>query len=371
MSVRRRTFTRRYLRVNDYRIREFQGEDVDDFLALYGEVFSGEHSREWFSWKYLTNPYLDHVSIFVAEHDGDVVGARPFMPVDMAVDGDRYLALQPADAMVHSDHRRRGLFTRMTEVAIERYEDGRPSFCFNFPNARTFQGNLQLGWRMVGTVPTYYRIENPVAATGSSPQSPMVSIAKKAADPLADGYYWLRNSLSRSESLPVQRYDSIPAGRLADIAAPPAGRIRAVRDRTFFEWRFDNPEWEYTTYVVDRSRGAVAAVVGTKTIDDVTTTKLTDFVGTTTRVPDGGIESLLARIVDDNADSDLLAAWDVVPESVLTRSGFHVDDQPPLSYVSSETIHVVRTLRDDWTVAGVDIADGDNWRLSFAEKDTS
>ncbi|WP_440772681.1 GNAT family N-acetyltransferase [Natronorubrum sp. DTA28] len=154
-----------------YTIRSFEPSDRDALLSLYETVFEKERGADWFRWKYAENPYVDHVPIVVADADGELVGCRAFFALELRVGDDRPIAYQPCDTMVHPEHRDRGLFSRMNEYALERYADGPPTLCFNFPNESAKPGNLKHGWKEIGTVPTYYR-----------PQDPVESIKKVADD---------------------------------------------------------------------------------------------------------------------------------------------------------------------------------------------
>lgn len=357
----------------DYAIREFQADNVEGFLDLHSRIFEPDYGRQWFAWKYEHNPYVDHVPIFVAENDGTLVGARPFFALDMTVGGERHLALQPGDTMVHPDHRRRGLFTRMTEAAIEKYGDAEPSFFFNFPNQQSGPGYLKLGWKKVAEQPTYYRVQDPGAFVDGE-STTWTSIASLVSKPLVDGY----NRLSRARSTPVdgltvRKYESIPSTVMADLAKDrPRGTIHVARDEQFYDWRFDNPAWDYVAYVAEDAAEPVAGiVVGTSVTSGQTTTKVTDVVP----LPDGtasdGLKALFHRLLLEYADTDVLVAPNVIPRSLVRRAGFHRDDRPPFSYVADQTTHVVRSLTGEWEVNGVDLTTEANWRLTFSERDTS
>ena len=128
---------------------------------MHREIFDRNWGRDWFRWKFERNPYVDHVPIVVAARNGRIVGCRAFFALEMRLRDATRIALQPCDTMVHPDHRRRGLFSRMNELALEYYADRRPAFFFNFPNERSAPGNRKHGWREVGTVPMYYRLQDP------------------------------------------------------------------------------------------------------------------------------------------------------------------------------------------------------------------
>src|SRR6056297_2662577 len=128
-----------------YVVRPHRPGDRARFLELYDDVFDASRSEEWFSWRY-GGPYADRPRMFVAERNGELVGAEPFISFSMRAGDEVELAIQPADAMVHPDHRRNGLLTRMTEQALDYFEDREPSFVFNFPNEEAKSAYLKLGW---------------------------------------------------------------------------------------------------------------------------------------------------------------------------------------------------------------------------------
>ncbi|WP_157744141.1 GNAT family N-acetyltransferase [Halopenitus persicus] len=359
--------------MGDYEIRRYGTGDRDEFLSLYATVMGERKGTEWFDWKYGANPYVDHVAMFVAVTDGTIVGARPFVALPVRIDGERDVVLQPADAIVHPDHRRRGLFTRMTEHAIERYAGDHPFF-FNFPNHRSLPGNLDLGWRIVSERSAYYRIANPVRVVRARTDRTGVQVASRIGAPIARGYYGLRDlTASTPPTAAIRTVTEPPAAALAALyrRSVPAG-IHAVRDEEFYRWRLDNPDWEYTTYVAEeRGEPRAAIVTGTAVESSLRTTKLTDVVPLGT-APKPLLETLIHRILQDRAETDLFVAPSQgIPASVLGTFGFHPDAAPPLSFVSTRTTHVVRSLADDRERTGTDLGRPDSWLMTFIERDTS
>lgn len=134
-----------------YVIRPYEPDDRDDFLELYDQVL-GDRNDEWFRWKYEDNPYSDHVPMIVATDEGRIVGTKPAFALELRIGEETYQGLQPADVMVHEDHRRRGLYSRTTERLKERYRDREAALFFNFPNEATLSGSLKHGWQIVEEV---------------------------------------------------------------------------------------------------------------------------------------------------------------------------------------------------------------------------
>ncbi|SNZ12691.1 Ribosomal protein S18 acetylase RimI [Natronoarchaeum philippinense] len=377
-----------------YEIRRFERGDAAGVLELYETVFGEERTNAWFDWKYRENPAVDHVPITVAvDPDDGVVGARPLFALPMAAGEHRFLAVQPGDTMVHPDHRRQGLFTRMTERAIERYDDHEVALFFNFPNEQSGAGYRKLGWRDVGEVTTYYRIQSPSAWLDDA--SGAVAAGATVADLAAAGYHRARDAVAPSaDGISVDRYREVPVTTLVALyrGGVPAG-FHAVRSEQYLRWRFQNPRWTYRTYVARDRAGEplAAAVVGRKSAGDDAVVRLTDALPP---VPeDGPLVALLDAVLSDADDAAAVAAPSCLPETVLSRFGFHPDTAPPLSLVSSATTHVARPATvdvrksnalssqpesgpdsgdaDDWTLSGRSVTDPDSWTLTFGEQDTS
>lgn len=359
-----------------YTIRLFEPGDKAAFIDLYDETF-GDGSEEWFDWKYVENPAVEHVPIVVATCGDELAGARPCVPFRMQVGDRTVVALRFGDTMVHADHRRRGLFTRMTRRMMEYYAALEPAFGFNHPNELSLPGYRKMGGRVVGRLPVAYRVQNPAALLGSRVDGP-AALGVSMATPLARAYLDGRERLAggAEPGLTVTRHDSIPAETLVSLydAGPPEG-IHAERTAEFYEWRFRNPQWEYDAYVASRDDPVAAVVTGTRRSDDATVTTFTEVVpmaGNEKRA--AAFSALVGRILEETADADLLAYnGQAIPESVLGAVGFHHDTRPPLSWLAEETFLVTHDLSSEpcplWTVNGLNLLDRSSWSLSFCEED--
>jgi GNAT superfamily N-acetyltransferase len=360
--------------MGEYTLRAFESADRDAFLDLYAEVMGGDRDDRWFEWKYAANPSLDHVPIFVAETDGQVVGACAFFALELAIEGEDYLALQASDVMVDPEHQGNGLFTRLLADAMARYERGEPSFMFGFPNEISRRVHMKNDWKAVGDHPTAYRVQRPAALAGSQTGSTLEQVGGALAGPVASGYYWVQDArISTAPAVSVVDHHAIPVATLATLAERgPHPGIHARRDEEFYDWRFDNPDWDYTAYVAERDGDPAAAVVTGRSVDQpVTITNVTDVVPAPEEASGESLDALLARVVRDNCDADLIAAPPRFSRDRLARFGFLGDDRLPLSPVTDPTAQDVRTLAGDYTREGVDLTDIDNWTITFAEEDTS
>ncbi|WP_253736646.1 GNAT family N-acetyltransferase [Halohasta salina] len=368
---------------NGYRIRPYEPADLAGFLRLDSRVWDRTRSREWFRWKYADNPYTDHTPVFVADYDGEIVGARPFLAMPLRVDDRSVLAFQPADTMVDPNHRREGIFRRMTTRALAAYRDGEPALFFNFPNQHARPGYLDLGWRAVAPEVTYYRIETPTRVRGQNN-----GLGQRAADiarPLLRGYYGARRALSTPpDDLGVREVDGAPVELVAglhDRRRP--STIHAGRTEQFLRWRLASPIWERRTYLVGDppDEEPIAAVVArSRTTDDGL--RLTQVIDVAPLSGGPRWQAALWRgldaVIRTHPTTALFAVSDgAIPHRTLAAFGFLRDDSLPLSRLTTfDSMLVVRPNGDvddetAWRVGGRAVDDPDNWCVTFAERDTS
>lgn len=370
MSLESRT------RNGEYEIRWFEPCDRAGFLSLHQQVFGTRHTPEWFDWRY-DSPYLDHVPVVIAADGGDVVGARSFIPFPVRGGDQTALAIQPAAAMVHPDHRRQGIFSRLVDLTSEVYADGPPRLVFNFPTPAAKQANLKMGWREVGRVPVWCRVNRASAVVGRDRPDWVNAVLDGAVGVLGGVTYRAGNRLSNGSGLfEVARHDGVPAGLLESLyerAIP--DRLHVVRDREFYRWRYANPEWECTTYVASEEGVPVGAILTATSVAGERKTALLDSLPLPgdSRNP-SACASLLSAVIRDTGDSALLrTVGTIAPSRVLWRYGFFRDDVPLLSSKMSRIEMVARPFDVDdspaWRLGGFDITDFGNWVVALGDVD--
>lgn len=355
--------------VEEYEIRRFKAGDREEYLDLYETVFGNCPSESWFDWKFAQNPYIDHVPIILAEYDKQIIGARSFLALSLQAEDEQVTAFQACDTMVHPEHQRKGLFTRMTELAISHYEPRKPALSFNFPNQKTLAGNQKLGWKHVQNVPVYYRYQNLKPYLDTVPD-----VLGRALSASLQGYQSLREYLCapQNEKITITRYNTVPAPQLAALARrnrPDRFHIR--RSKQFYDWRYSRPDRTYLTYVASRDEKPVAAtIIGS---GGSTEARFMEFLPRT-----GRKSAITARLIRtalrEHANAPLITtlAGDISP-GVLSAFGFHASTSWPLRWLVGTRPFVVRPFSTSderqWQLEGTNIREADNWLLSFGELD--
>ncbi|MDL0131631.1 GNAT family N-acetyltransferase [Halobacterium salinarum] len=360
---------------DDYVVRPFLEEDEEEFLDLHANVF-GDKPAEWFNWKYSENPYIDHVPILTVEEvqTGRCVGFRPHLALKLRKGSWRGVGLQPCDTIVHPDHRRQGLFTKMTQAAICKYKDEDIGFFFNFPNEQSRPGYLKLGWEVVGEMQTETRIRSPSAWGKASPNR-FLELAGTVANPLMRGFLNLVDfqfSFSNTGST-IRKYEKPPAQLLSSISKTgTADKFNLHRTKDFYEWRYSRPDIEYSFYIANRDGESKAALI-TAEIGSVLmpTTAIVEAV----EHQDGSCEDQdwfeLMRAVIENSDSKAIQMFaGDIPRHITRRLGFFSSSSFPLSRLQNPPQLVAYPLSTDGnSLNNEKVLELQEWDLSWSAWD--
>ncbi|WP_410766426.1 GNAT family N-acetyltransferase [Haloferax sp. DFSO60] len=357
-----------------YEIRWYEPEDRAAFIDLYELAFN-QRSEAWFSWKYEQNPYAERVPIILADKDGEIAGLRPFIPLPLRIGDQIITAHQLVDLVVHPDHRRKGLMTRMSRwmnAAI--WDDSAATFTYANPPAHRGLMKMTSEYWTNYHLDTFVRYErlNDISAflTADHPLSVRLGVA--AMDPYYRVKHRVQDRLSDDDStLTITRFDSVPISTLTQLyeRAPPSN-AHILRDDTFYQWRFAEPDHQFITYVAERDSTPVAAiVVGAK--DDYGMPSTTELVEVLPMA--GGADltdafsALLSEITADFASSDHICASNgCIPHEVFASHGFVRTDEFPLSKFVDETTFIVCPLGGlDDEGAKEQLTERGSWTMSY------
>ncbi|MGH7768276.1 MAG: GNAT family N-acetyltransferase [Candidatus Binatia bacterium] len=220
-----------------------------------------ELNLRYLEWKHEKNPYSSAPDIYLAFHNEDLVGMRGFYASrwEAGVPARRWPVLVADDLLVREDHRNRGLVTRIMQTAYAGLRDSESQFLFNLSGGRlTVLGSLTMGWRSIGMLKPLGR-----RTRGAKLRDDLRFHLQRAP------YLWrYTNSgllFGAAERRPFERLDHADnpfptkAGSAVEIDVRPRpkamavlidrighdGRVRHVRDESYFDWRFRNPICEY------------------------------------------------------------------------------------------------------------------------------
>lgn len=239
---------------NGYEIIHFRADLLDGVLNVlcyhWGDDY--ERNRAYFQWKYMRNPYTKNPLGIVALHKGKVVGFRGYFVSKYEITGSQkdIIVLGSGDVCVHPDHRLKGLFIATGKMAMDEYASIYPIF-FSFTVSR----NSMPGALKSGFVPLINRAClnrcNLLGIMGF-----MLSANKKKdlyQGKIRFGDFGDIEVSDRPK--PEDMHAVISEQKFSDKT------IRLVRDKKFFQWRFNNNRNKYVFYYYKQNKKVTGYVV--------------------------------------------------------------------------------------------------------------
>ena len=207
-------------------IRRATAADLPAILELLGTALGwvpdAQH-RRFFAWKHDENVFGP--SAAWTAMDGDrVVAFRSFLRWELEYGGRVERAVRAVDTATSPDHRRRGLFSRLTLHALEELRAEGVAVVFNTPNDQSRPGYLKMGWEVVAPrLPVLFR-----------PRSPGALVRMAGARVPAEKW---SSPTSAGVSAPEVLADRPAVERLlASLPAEPARHTR--RSAGYLAWRY-------------------------------------------------------------------------------------------------------------------------------------
>lgn len=320
-----------------------------------------EVNRAYWAWKYDRNPYGGEPRVYAALDGGRLVGMRGFMGARWQAGGSEASVLCAGDTVVAPEYENQGVFRTIMEVAEDDLRARGHRFLFNLSaGPAVFLRSLRMGWRSIGPYEIWRRPGTPGAASAAS-GDPFESLGGPGPGrtDLGDGLSVSDRPRGEEMAAMVRR-------------AGPVGRIRHVRDATYFGWRFQNPLSRYRFVYRDEHGldGYVVLRAGRYRSKDVV--KIVDA--------EGAEVQRLAELLD--AVVRLFGAWTLeiwaasqAPDirARLSGAGFgevrtvtrnRTYRRAPLVKATDASLPV-----DEWTLGGARLLDVESWDLRMLWSD--
>jgi hypothetical protein len=262
------------MHTNDYEVvrysPEFKQEIIELLAPMWGEDLG--LTTSYFEWKHSQNPYVDEPIFYLCLYEGRVIGVRACFGARWQLDqpGKYVNCLADADAIVHPDHRRQGLLTKMTVAALEDLRESEFEYVITLSaNRYSSAANVKMGWRNIGYLDTAYRYSSKEPDTRKSQNPIRNSLRRVPAVPAVyrrvRGYFnpepapsnqqlhpfytldknYVLKAGQKFEHLSIEDYPR--PGEMVDLISRSGehNRIQHIRDLEFFSWRYQNPLSSY------------------------------------------------------------------------------------------------------------------------------
>lgn len=239
-------------------VRVYEEGDEEKILELWKAVYpEREYDPEkwlrWWRWMYKENPF-GKAQIWLAEHDGKIVGQYPLIFMNLKIGGEILRASQNIDLMTHPDYQHQGIFSKLERIALDNAKEDGAYITIGFPNDAAYPGHIKSGWFDVATMQVMFkplnwnntlriRVSNiflsKLCATGASF---VYRIFYRAAEP------------HLVEDLAISRVPFFD-DRINEFWANMSDqyKIMVVRDRDYLNWRYCAiPGVDYSIYIAQK-----------------------------------------------------------------------------------------------------------------------
>lgn len=128
-------------------LRKYSLQDKDKCVDLLQRAHDSKFTIERFDWLHHHNPMAPSDIALVLDGE-NVVGFYGALKKTAIINDREYVIARDIDPVVDPNYRRRGLFGKMLDFALENFTD--IDFFYNFANKASAPGFLKRGWQSIG-----------------------------------------------------------------------------------------------------------------------------------------------------------------------------------------------------------------------------
>jgi hypothetical protein len=223
-----------------FSVRAATERDTDDVAQLIREMIPGVAADARLDWLYYKNP-AGRALTWIASEGGEVAGCTSYFPFRLQLDGEQLLCALGGDGYVRPTFRRRGLGALLHDAARDGMSAAGIGCMYGAPGQMNLTPLKHGGSREIGHVARWARpLRGAALGVGTPPFDRMIrGVLRPRFVPHLE---------------PMLRGDT----RVDDVwrTFGPTVRLAAVRDSTFYTWRFlEAPAHAEPPYVIiDRGR---------------------------------------------------------------------------------------------------------------------
>jgi len=241
-------------------IRSYSEGDEEGIFELDKAVHpSQEQNREkwmrWWHWMYKENP-AGNSRIWLAEHDGRIVGQYPLIPMDMKVGNEIMRASQNVGLMTHPDYQHQGIFSALERVALDSAGREGVHITIGFPNEAALPGHIKSGWFDIAAIQVIFKPLNWGKALKLRINNKFLLKLCGVGGNLADKMFFRAKRPSAVEDLAISQVSSFDE-RVNELWTEVSNhsKIMVVRKSDYLNWRYVTaPSAEYSIYIAEQAQ---------------------------------------------------------------------------------------------------------------------
>ena len=361
-------------------------------------------NNAYFEWKYLRNPYMKEVLIYLAISGGEIVGMRGIYGTQwqMANTKNQFVWPCTGDLVIHPDFRNRGLLEKLNEAALKDLASLGFEYVFNFSAGEiNLMQSLTTGWKSIGALPNL-RCRKRHQSVNERIRSvikkipfivPIYQYLRGKKEISSQAFSETRNAGEKSEIInPFLNLDChlIKAGEKAngniwasDQARPEqmsdlmkhqaaSERFNPRKDREYFAWRYGNPfsNYRFIFFGKEKLEGYLVLQASKRKYQNIV--NVLDWAAC-----DSKTETKLFKTALAWGQFEAVDLWSGMlskdTERALKKMGFSAPVPKRFTEASVPTVLVKVTRHElsekNWLCQGKPLLMQENWNLTMVESD--
>ncbi|MBP8042499.1 MAG: GNAT family N-acetyltransferase [Bacteroidales bacterium] len=140
-----------------YRIEKFTHQDNEQLVLLMKNCFNQEVPAEYFDWKYFKNPAGASIGFVAKTANNEIVAFEGLMPEIYSLNGEQRIVFHSTDTMTHSEHRGKGLYTKIANAGFDYLRQEGKLFELGFGGAMSTPIIQKFGWKTICFIRFYFK----------------------------------------------------------------------------------------------------------------------------------------------------------------------------------------------------------------------
>jgi GNAT superfamily N-acetyltransferase len=368
----------------EYKIVRYRPDLKRQVIELQAHLWSPNLSlnTDYFEWKYERNPYLKEPLIYLAMHNGKVIGMRGFMGSkwECGVPTQRFTCLCAEDMVISPEHRKRGLMSVIMTAAFKDPAVKDYDYVFSLSAAlATLRSSLSMGWRSVGWM-SPMPWQSPFDTLKSSVPRPikkLLSFSERLYGFCSRRLFKLGRSSERGNlkrlkySSAISIEDAPRCAAMAELVERIGGdgRIRHVRDSEYFQWRFQNPlsRYRYVYWSEGRLEGYLVLQQSNTEYLDADILNIVDWEASSAAIRERLLQVALKVFAKGAKPLIWSAGLSQATIALLRKNGFYSVKAPAGEAHFPPAILVrpiaAADLGGEWALGGRSLLDLANWDM--------
>jgi len=212
---------------------------------------------KYIHWQYNENPQGKSLIVLCVDDEKEdrIIGQEPIIPSNLNLDNECVKAAISLNSVVHSQYRRRGIFSKMVNALPELALKEGIVVAYGVPNSNSHKAFLKEGWKEITQLPLLVQILKP-----SKYFNNFLNIFLKPID----FFYKIKNE----KQFIIEEYKG-NFSEFDDLTSKLPKRIPVSqkRNQSYLHWRYNNhPTRKYNTYIIRKESKIIGYMIsrGTK-----------------------------------------------------------------------------------------------------------